>query len=227
MTIRVRIAVVAIVVCLLASALAGAARAATGGFVVSSGAFRGNGGLPAAFELNTRSGVRVWGPLRVGFNLGGTFASQYDLRIPAQGTRTDGTRIPLEYHLKNASVDVFPLYAHLYAERSRGLTVTAIGIGGGYPLAFLEADGFKTEIFGGWGGTVWAGEYVDLRPDNPVNFIGVGIEAAYHVGKVRRDTFDRALAIPVRQELDTAGGSVRFAIRMAWREAPATAATAR
>ena len=230
MTIRDRLAPGAIVAYLAVSAffpaclVAGAAPAIKAESVVNAGGFTSTGDLPDGLELNTRLGVRVRGPLLAGFILGVTSSEQTDFLISARGTLSGGARIP-DYHLTNAKIDVFPLYAHLYVTRERERTATAIGVGGGYELAFVEADALKTQIFGGWGGTVWAGAYYDIRPDNPETFVGPGIEAAYHIGTVRRDTFDRALAIPVRQELDTAGWSVRFAIRLAWRAALASSET--
>lgn len=228
MTIRGRLVPAAIiagfilVACFTACAPAGAAPAIKGESVVNAGVFTSTGDLPDGFELNTRLGMRVRGPVLAGFILGAASIEQGDFRIPARATRSGGTRIP-DYHLKNAKIDLFPLYLHLYVTQERNRTATVVGIGGGYQMAFVEADAFQTEIFGGWGGSAWAGEYYDIRPDNPETFVGLGIEAAYHLGTVRRDTFDRALAIPVRQELDTTGWSVRLAARLAWRGTSAPA----
>jgi hypothetical protein len=183
--------------------------------------------VPSSFELDTRLGMRVRGPLLAGFVLGWTTSDQADFLVPAEGTRSDGTKTRFQYHLRNAKVDVFPLYPQLYVTQEWGLVATAVGVGGGYQLAFVEAEAFQTQILGGWGGTLWAGGYYDIRPDNPVVFAGLGIEAAYNLGNVRRNTLDRALSIPVRQELDTAGWSVRFTARLAWRGARAPAEAAR
>ncbi len=205
---------VALLVVGIAAALPAPARAASWDVLANTGVFGGTGDLPVSYELNTLVGARLRDPLGIGLVLAWRRSGEREFVIPAHGTRAGGTGTALEYPLTNALVDLLPFYAHVYVPLGEGGNSAMIGIGGGYQVAFIDADAFTTQTFGGWGGTVWVGGYRNVRSRDPSVSLGIGIEAAYDIGTVSSDTFDRALAIPVRQELDTAGWSVRVAIRI-------------
>ncbi len=195
------------------------ARARDAEIQVRLGGSNGTGGLPGGVTLGTFLGGELAHGVGAGFDLGGSWMHAPKLAVPATGTAPDGRPLSVTYEIPDASVDLYPLFAHLYLPLGRGPVTGMVGAGGGWNLLSLEGRDFTTQFLGGWGGCTWAGIWRTVYGESAL--VGVGVVGQLRAGTVERRAWDPALGARVRQRIDTAGWSLAVSIRMGFsRQAP-------
>jgi len=200
----------------LTLALAPAPAAARGGDIaVEAGITTSAADYPGGLMLGTLLGYRPWPSVGFGTRLLWRSAFREDVRVPGSATIPVGQPANAERTIRNAKLDAYPLYAHVYASLGSGPIRGLVGVGGGWQVAFLEGDAFTTQTLGGWGGTVWLTAERRIRSAASVES-GIGLHMAYDLGAVERDAFDPALGATVRQRLDLSALSVALSLRMAF-----------
>jgi hypothetical protein len=163
---------------------------------------------PGGLLLGMLLGHRPWDVVGLGTNLQWRSAFRRDLLVPGSARLPGGPSVRADRLVPNGQLDLFPLYAHLYACTGLGPFRGMVGAGGGYQVGFVKGDRFATETLGGWGGTVWLVAHRPLHGGNTGSERRLGVYIAYDLGSVRRDRYDSALGAEVRQKLDVSAFSV-------------------